>query len=130
MRIEGRSPSARVVGVIAVAFEISRIIASTFLTISPCSDSSGRRIVGICPSLLATGAKSTGPPRTPSAWPAYYPPYAYGGQYDASTGARDRQGRTGPARARHGWTAAGHQRARAGARRIEGHASGRAPRAR
>src|SRR6266508_6146076 len=58
MRMDGRRPSARLDGVMFGAFEISRIIASTFLTISLCSDSSGSLIVGIVgdrPSLAQIG---------------------------------------------------------------------------
>src|SRR5512132_3741037 len=63
MRIEGRRPSARVDGVIAGAFENSRIIVSSFRTISPCSDASGSRIVGIL--LLLVSARSLGVHRSP-----------------------------------------------------------------
>jgi hypothetical protein len=56
MRMEGRRPRARVVGVIAGALEISRIIASIFLTMSLCSVSAGSRMVGIAaPSLFLAG---------------------------------------------------------------------------
>src|SRR5690349_16230629 len=51
MRIDGRSPSARLDGVIAGACESSRIIESILRTISVCSDSSGSLIVGIARNL-------------------------------------------------------------------------------
>src|SRR3954466_10575888 len=118
MRIDGRRPSARLVGVIAVAFEISRIIASIFLTMSPCSASSGSRIVGICvpPSRLA---RVYGSPITCVAAPAYHTAYAYGGEYGAPARSSDRQGGARLARARFGRPAAGHQRAGAPAERLE-----------
>src|SRR5688572_24145139 len=52
---EGRMPRARVDAVMCGAFEISRIIASTFLTMSLCWDSSGSLIVGMSSPPQACG---------------------------------------------------------------------------
>src|SRR3989442_721979 len=62
MRSDGRRPRARVEGVIAGAFESSRIMASIFRTPSLCCDSSGSLIVGIAlsPRFLSSSHEPLG----------------------------------------------------------------------
>src|ERR1700687_2825367 len=87
MRIEGRRPRARVDALMVGDFVISRIIASTFFTMSECSDCSGSLIVGMrslpasdeCAASLEVMAGGRGPNRALS---TYYPPYAYGRRYE------------------------------------------------
>src|SRR4026209_1562103 len=103
MRIEGRRPSARDDAVMLGAFVISRIIASTFLTMSLCWDSSGSLIVGISFLLRLArrlGSVSGAPP------PSYYPAYAYGREYgDAAARAGGREDSASASRAGRRWAA-------------------------
>src|SRR6185503_12706280 len=125
MRIEGRRPSARVDAVMLGAFVISRIMASTFLTMSLCWDSSGSLIVGI--SFLLRPARSLGSGLVVAA-SSYYPAYAYGREYgEPASGAGGRQDRTGASRAGRRWAATGHLRARTRAGRVQGHAARHPP---